>query len=144
MERTSLLALINRSGLTVYFTRHHWVLLDIQNGVFHVYDSAVSRAVRQDITKLTQALSLPLPVWHTCPQQKRGSNECGLFVILNALILRSGLGIPEDSRSVSLAALRGAFPDAGIILALGRTAYGLAPLPHATHTTRTAGAHLLE
>ena len=49
-----------------------------------IYDSAPSYIVQKDITKLLSMVSLDFRV---------ASNECGLFVLANAIRLASGLGV---------------------------------------------------
>ena len=81
--------------------RHHWILISLTNdthgGPIHgdVYDSAPSCPVRRDVTRLMNQLRYQLgPVtldWVHSPLQRSGTNECGLFVICNALAEIEGL-----------------------------------------------------
>jgi hypothetical protein len=73
--------------------RHHWVLLVVreEGGLRgEVYDSAPSYIVRKDITKLLSMVSLE---FRSGMRQLRGSNECGIFVLANAIRLAAGLEV---------------------------------------------------
>jgi hypothetical protein len=73
--------------------RHHWVLLLVRDegGLRgEVYDSAPSYIVRKDITKLLSMVSLD---FRRGMRQLRGSNECGIFVLANAIRLVRGLEV---------------------------------------------------
>ena len=73
--------------------RHHWVLLVVrEEGGLRgdVYDSAPSYVVQKDITKLLGMVSMDFRVGM---RQLRGSNECGIFVLANAIRLASGLEV---------------------------------------------------
>lgn len=118
------------SALTVVHIRHHWVLAEFfKAGAWHVYDSAFSNHVRRDIFKIADVLQLQRPTFPPCPQQVRGSNECGLFVLVNALLRRHDVKIPSSTSKVSLASLRASFPSATLLLEHGRIIYGVTPAP---------------
>ncbi|CUF29851.1 TATE DNA transposon, putative [Bodo saltans] len=89
----------------------------------HAYDSAQSNPVARDLHVLSRQLGMTAMTLHPCPQQLRGTNECGLFTILNGLLLLHGRDIPPRTDRVSLAALRAVFPDPAEILRLGCSAY---------------------
>lgn len=85
--------LINNSVLARGFAvlpihiQHHWVAAlfcaDQQGPI--LFDSAPSSVVRQELVKVFQVLRLHPANYVTAFQQRRRSNECGLFVILIAL-----------------------------------------------------------
>ena len=67
--------------------RKHWVLAITTDGrLFKIHDSAPSLIVKKDITRLLRiAWPGSVAVFVDGPTQMRGSNECGLFVVANAL-----------------------------------------------------------
>ena len=97
-------------------TRHHWALGLVYKSASVVMDSAPSPATRRDWFRQFADLGLPRPIVATPTQQHRGSLECGLHVILNALrvaryaaadldTLIDGI-VSAPSRLVSLASWR--------------------------------------
>ncbi|MDP3759315.1 MAG: hypothetical protein Q8R01_02210, partial [Ramlibacter sp.] len=90
--------------------RHHWVL-----GIFSaagdellatVVDSAPGRATRDDIEKLLRRMHVRAPNIVSCGRQLHGSNECGIFVVLNAWRWFFGVALQRSEAVVSLAHLR--------------------------------------
>lgn len=91
--------------------RHHWVLavMKIENkNVLQtkIFDSAPSCIVKKDIEKMWKSLGLPHPAFAICPRQARGTNECGLFAIVNALAVHTGCEGWFQKGIVSLADMR--------------------------------------
>lgn len=81
--------------LCVVHVRHHWVLAMFGHGEsWRVWDSAPSFAVQRDLGALARQIRRHPPVFVTCPQQLRGSNECGVFAIAFALMLHRNVAIP--------------------------------------------------
>lgn len=124
--RNEFTRLTKEGGLCVMWVRHHWVAVRLgprvtfhndTTGVtlsqqrFEVYDSARSLPVERDLRSLARILDLVEPELHTCPQQHRGSLECGLFAAAFVWHLAAGKTIPADSTKVSLRALREFYPD---------------------------------
>ncbi|PHR97646.1 MAG: hypothetical protein COA68_12300, partial [Oceanobacter sp.] len=94
-NRTTVLRLI-------IWMRHHWVCAELQQAPsptttahLAVYDSATSLAVRKDLHKLAREMGWPEPSFVTCPQQLRGSNECGIYATFFLLSLAAGRPITE-------------------------------------------------
>ena len=115
-----------KKTLTVLWVRHHWILAHFPRGIeesVDIYDSARSAPVARDITRLFQQLCLRTPNFKSCPQQERGTDECGVFVVLNALLLNNGQRIPATTAKISLASLRALYPDASKFAAEGRRCY---------------------
>jgi hypothetical protein len=111
-------------GITVCHTRHHWVLLEfgIENELI-IYDSAPSKAVACDMIKLAQHLGRNSPQLRVSPQQRRGSNQCGLFVILNGLLRSHGLQPPTTQTVMELESLRKLWPNKDAMLEAGKKIY---------------------
>lgn len=73
----------SREGRTVYmpfWSRHHWLACVIHDNIVKVFDSAPSQMVREDLDKWCTKRKLKA-VFQRCPQQRRYSRECGIFVI---------------------------------------------------------------
>lgn len=66
--------------LIPFWCRHHWLLLEVFHNVATLYDSAPSDVVRREVNEWCTKRGLSLRVGR-CPQQKRYSRECGIFVI---------------------------------------------------------------
>ncbi len=122
-----------RPGITVFHTHHHWLLLHFVDDTLHVYDSAQSVPVYHAVRTLASRLHLGKPVIHHCPQQIRGSNECGLFTIVHGLMITANLPVPRTRKAFSLAHLRAAFPCADSMLKLAQDTFRAAT----ADTTRT-------
>lgn len=136
---------LRRGGITVVWIRHHWVLAQFDpaggDGTQHwrVYDSATSMCVRRDLEALAAKLGLEPPAFPACPQQLRESFECGIFVMVFALLLHRGEDIPSFTDKVSLAHLRRVYPDANALFVLGLKAFST-KAPTATQHTVEGGA----
>lgn len=91
--------------------RYHWILLVVSGkkaglrGV--VWDSAPSVVVKRDVTKYLKT-AIQQITFERGMKQLRASNECGLFVIMNAIRLSQGLEVrvPPMPTVAKLAALR--------------------------------------
>ena len=75
--------------------RHHWVMailrrVDTTIPEMIVFDSAPSPITRSDVRKLARALEIPVE-FHSPLRQREGSNECGLFAVLYALVACASL-----------------------------------------------------
>lgn len=70
----------NKTIYMPFWCRSHWLTLQIKGKHAHVYDSAPSEVVRRDVEKWCKNKDLSAS-FEICPQQKRYSRECGLFVI---------------------------------------------------------------
>ena len=118
-----------RPGVMVVWVRYHWVALRLSGGGaalgVEVFDSASSAPVTRDLRRLAYALGLAPPSFPPCPQQRRGSNECGLFAALFAWLLAAGETPPRNGCFADLSPLRAAFPDKVKMLLLGRSIFGL-------------------
>jgi len=113
-----------RRVLLVVWVRHHWVLWVLDGGASEVWDSAKSSAVARDLTKWALQLGVPTPSFVTCPQQIRGSSECGLFTIMFAECAQQGLtGL--GGGTCSLQALREAYPNKAEMIRLGYALFGI-------------------
>ena len=113
-------------GYAVLFVRKHWVAARLRTATksIEVWDSARSACVQRDLHRVACALGRTL-VQHECPQQNRGTNECGLFAVAFVLLLNQGQLIPERNAKVSLAQLRDAWPSAEGMTALAQRAFGM-------------------
>ena len=79
----------------IVWVKHHWVATSLTIGkCWKVYDSARSRAVELELRRWASALGLPIPVFPSIPQQRYGSEECGVFAFLMMHKLRAGQAIP--------------------------------------------------
>lgn len=83
-----------------FWCRHHWTLLRVTKGVAELYDSAPSDAVHRDARKWTSAFGLRLVIC-PCPQQYRGSVECGVFVVGFLLCLTKDVKMRHGKISLS-------------------------------------------
>ena len=108
------------------FVRKHWVAARLRTATksIEVWDSAKSSCVQRDLQRVACALRRTL-VQHDCPQQNRGTNECGVFAVAFVLLLSQGQQIPERNTKVSLAQLRDAWPNTGDMTALAQKAFGM-------------------
>ena len=86
-----------------FWCRHHWLTFEIRRRSVHVYDSAPSEAVRNDILKWCAQRNLQVK-FEICPRQRRYSRECGIFVI--GVIIGRIHGRKMIDRVVSLEHLR--------------------------------------
>ena len=81
--------------------RHHWVLMLLKSDGAkihaHVYDSAPSTVVMNDVCNLCAAMKLPRPRFHSVWQQVKGSNQCGLFVIFAVFMLTKNGHVPIEA-----------------------------------------------
>ena len=71
--------------------RHHWLLGVLDNNVLQIADSSPGVATREDISLLINLLSFikeaPINLkWFSTPRQPKGSVECGLHVVINAIL----------------------------------------------------------
>ena len=81
----------NKKGAVLFtvFVRHHWVAcIFISEREILLFDSAPSFIVRRDIERMFADLGFTNLFFLPCPKQRRYSNECGLFVIVNLLAYR--------------------------------------------------------
>ncbi|EPY15268.1 hypothetical protein STCU_12177 [Strigomonas culicis] len=87
------------------FVRHHWVA-----GIFrplkgeegrkvnlHLYDSAPSHYVRQDIVRQFGKYQFIRFIWGKWPRQRRGSEDCGLY--MTTAFITDYLRLPHDAIS---------------------------------------------
>lgn len=100
--------------LLAVHVRYHWLLGILMRGtttrnVFLCVDSAPSPITRSDVRKIMRQLDTPVLFFHPFTQPK-GSNQCGLFVFLNAMLaaadfegyiefLNTGRSLPVDLTS---------------------------------------------
>jgi ubiquitin C-terminal hydrolase len=81
--------------------RHHWTAAHIratddrESVTTVIYDSAPSPITRKDIVKMFSTLQLPAPAFRCIARQPYNSNECGLHVLLVAL-LHARTALPTD------------------------------------------------
>lgn len=71
--------------------RHHWLLGVFNNNTLTLADSSPGVATREDVnnlaTLLAYAQDAPVHIkWFATPRQPRGTVECGLHVVVNALL----------------------------------------------------------
>lgn len=83
--------------------RHHWLLGVFNNNVITIADSSPGVATKEDITTLTNILAFTqeAPVklqWFSTPRQPRGSVECGLHVVVNALLHHTNALQAQDTK----------------------------------------------
>ena len=95
--------------LAILWIRHHWVATRITATTIEVFDSAASEAVAKDITKVAIRTGR-VALFRTCPQQMRGSNECGIFAASYVLVMNAGLEVPRNGDKVSLKGMRALWP----------------------------------
>ena len=117
-----------RDGLVIIHVRHHWLAAHIAKNRFTVYDSALSAPVQRDMRALAMKMGWNPPTFASCPQQHYGTNECGVFAILNILMLAEHIPIPPSTAKVRLAELRDILihgPDTVELLRVGKNAYGI-------------------
>lgn len=79
----------NKTVFIPFWCRYHWTLTKVCNGYAELYDSAHSEAVHRDAKTWATKLGLKLLIC-PCPQQHRGTAECGVFVIGFMLALTHG------------------------------------------------------
>lgn len=149
---------LNRPGITVIHICQHWVVALIRSPEepWLVFDSAHSEVVRRELAACASRLGWRLPpVYYPCPQQLRGSDECGLFAIMHTLLLHRGISVPKASprdARVSLGELRNLYPDAeamfragcailGIILPAAPALLSPSPFPTGPHTAVGGAIH---
>jgi hypothetical protein len=116
-----------RPGSSINFivhVRHHWVATQLDHDAWRIFDSARSAPVCRDIADLANVLGLPPPTFVRCPQQRRATNECGLFASLYVLMLAAGVTIPDTNDFVSLAPLRDLCGDKVKFFVAGRDLMG--------------------
>ncbi len=116
------------TGLLIIHTRHHWLAASVTRECTTFYDSARSRPVERDMRALARTMGWQKLKFATCPQQQYGTNECGIFAILNVLLLHEGVSIPERTDKVSLYHLRdmlarGQSLDRSALVVQGKKAY---------------------
>ena len=105
----------------VIWIRHHWILAELHDGIYlHIYDSARSQLVSQDVARLAMLLRLPVPVFRIVPQQHAASEECGVFVYVYMMMRRKGREIPCTDVKVSMRAVVDACADG--VCAMGKVA----------------------
>jgi len=141
--RNEFTRLTKGGGFCVMWVRYHWVAVKLGSRVtfhndttgvtlsaqsFEVYDSARSLPVERDLRSLARILDLAAPEFHTCPQQHRGSLECGLFAAAFVWHLAAGRPIPADPSKVSLRALRAIYPDRQRMSKMAELAFRHMPL----------------
>ena len=91
--------------------RHHWLLVVVKvtggNWILEVYDSAASVVTRVTLAPLLLEL-FPRAQITFCPspRQRRGSNECGLFVVCNVLAHLAGKDDWFGRETADLSSLR--------------------------------------
>ena len=80
--------------LMPFWCRHHWLLLRIMDRDVKVFDSAPSKLVKEDVERWCGKKGLRTVKMMKCPQQRRFSRECGVFVIgfMFALITDQAMG----------------------------------------------------
>ena len=99
----------NNKGAVFFpvFVRHHWVAcVFTSEKEILFFDSAPSFIVRRDIERMFADLGFTNMFFLPCPKQKRNSNECGLFVILNLLAFRRKAKKWFGLREANLSSLR--------------------------------------
>ena len=82
-----------------FWTRNHWILLTRDGEqILSVFDSAPSKAtcadVRFFVTQLQRFIGVSRVRFEDCPKQPRGSNQCGVHVIANAVLVSMGMCPP--------------------------------------------------
>jgi len=108
---------VRKHGYAIYavHVRHHWTtaISFLRNDSIHtnIYDSAKAVMTARDMKKIYSRMKMNLPTILAHAKQRRGSNECGLHVILIALWKTwSGNSLPTTNRrrapEVSLAKWR--------------------------------------
>ena len=99
----------NKKGAVLFtvFVRHHWVAcIFISEREILLFDSAPSFIVRRDIERMFADLGFTNLFFLPCPKQRRYSNECGLFVIVNLLAYRKNAKKWFGLREANLSSLR--------------------------------------
>lgn len=114
------------SHLFIVWVRYHWVLAEWRDELLF-YDSAVSQAVRRDLTRWAADLGLPAPKFPPVPQQHTHSNECGIFATLFAMLRLAQMTIPPCSLKVSLHELRSHAKNRNAFYLRGLELLGIAP-----------------
>eukprot|EP00743_Colponemidia_sp_Colp-15_P010356 GILK01011398.1.p2 GENE.GILK01011398.1~~GILK01011398.1.p2 ORF type:complete len:749 (-),score=9.85 GILK01011398.1:2098-4074(-) len=91
-----------RPMIIPFWTLHHWIAVVLmENGRLWIADSAPSDAVLPDIQELIGNIEVLSgkavdPMLIEVPKQPRGSGECGVHLIVNALALASGCLLPSQ------------------------------------------------
>lgn len=95
-----------KERLCVYFPlflRHHWIAGILQwdtndaQASIHIYDSAPSQIVQSDMTKRFKAYWPQLHIEYAdCWRQRRGSDDCGIFMTMVFLAYQCGAVIRPD------------------------------------------------
>ena len=83
--------------------RHHWLLGVVDKNVLKIADSSPGVATREDISTITNLLAFvqEAPVhlqWFSTPRQPRGSVECGLHVVINAILHHANALQAQDNK----------------------------------------------
>jgi len=76
--------------------RHHWATAVVTNDTATIFDSAPSPITAKDFAKTFRRLGRPAPVIICHARQPRGSNQCGLHVVLVAILAKTGR-LPESN-----------------------------------------------
>jgi len=74
-------------GVFILWIRHHW-LAGIRTGdkTWTIFDSARSAPVSRSLRRIAVLVGWETPTMASIPQQKPGSNECGIFALVFAFL----------------------------------------------------------
>jgi hypothetical protein len=86
----------SRTIFAAFNATQHWALIVfLPNGTTLAYDSAPSLPMSEAIRKMCSRIGRTEPRFAPSPKRIRGSEECGIFVIANALAYMWGITLPE-------------------------------------------------
>eukprot|EP00759_Apiculatamorpha_spiralis_P003190 PhF_6_TR1153/c0_g1_i1/m.2325 len=103
IEQVKSVIAANETVYIPFWCRHHWTLMRVSGGIAELFDSAPSEAVHRDARRFAADLGVRCVIC-PCPQQFRGSVECGVFVVGFLLCLTNGVKMRLGK--VSLQAVR--------------------------------------
>ena len=86
--------------LFIYWCRHHWCLLHLHPSFpqsVDLYDSAKSKAVYEDVKQFARPRHV---IVKDTPQQVRGSNDCGLFVLAFIYAITHGRRLQQGQHAL--------------------------------------------
>ena len=90
-------AAVGKSSINfIVWVNRHWVATCLVPGAsWKIYDSSRNSTNERTIRQWSEAIGLPIPTFPGVPQQRRFSEECGIFTFLNMHRLCRGLHIPK-------------------------------------------------